>query len=100
MLRYVAAVALCGGGRRSALALDVPYLPQTEALCGGAAAAMVMRYWGARDVYPDDFAAARRSIGGRDPHVRARRRARGAAVDGVAGPGDGPAGARSVPAAR
>lgn len=26
--------------------LDVPYLPQTEALCGGAAAAMVMRYWG------------------------------------------------------
>jgi len=24
----------------------VPYLPQTEALCGGAAAAMVMRYWG------------------------------------------------------
>lgn len=24
----------------------VPYIPQTEALCGGAAAAMVMRYWG------------------------------------------------------
>jgi Peptidase_C39 like family len=36
--------------------LDVPYLPQSEALCGGAAAAMVMRYWGARDVYPDAFA--------------------------------------------
>jgi hypothetical protein len=26
--------------------LDVPYLSQTEALCGGAAAAMVLRYWG------------------------------------------------------
>jgi hypothetical protein len=28
--------------------VDVPYLPQTEALCGGAAAAMVFRYWGER----------------------------------------------------
>jgi hypothetical protein len=36
--------------------LDVPYLPQTELLCGGAAAAMVMRYWGTRDVYADAFA--------------------------------------------
>lgn len=35
--------------------LDVPYLPQTEALCGGASAAMVLRYWGERDVYPEDF---------------------------------------------
>lgn len=29
-----------------AIALDVPYLPQTEAMCGGAAVAMVFRYWG------------------------------------------------------
>jgi hypothetical protein len=36
--------------------LSVPYLPQSEALCGGAAAAMVMRYWGAEDVYADAFA--------------------------------------------
>ncbi len=35
--------------------LDVPYLPQSEALCGGAAAAMVMRFWGAGNVYADDF---------------------------------------------
>ena len=28
------------------LSLPVPYLPQTDALCGGAAAAMVFRYWG------------------------------------------------------
>jgi hypothetical protein len=26
--------------------LDVPYVPQSEALCGAAAAAMVFRYWG------------------------------------------------------
>lgn len=45
--------------------LEVPYLPQTEALCGGAAAAMVMRYWGARDVYPDIFTPlVDRSAGG------------------------------------
>ena len=25
--------------------LDVPYVSQTEALCGGAASAMVLRYW-------------------------------------------------------
>jgi hypothetical protein len=36
--------------------LDVPYLPQTVALCGGAAAAMVMRYWGAAGVYAETFA--------------------------------------------
>lgn len=36
--------------------LSVPYLPQSEALCGGAAAAMVMRYWGAEDIYADAFA--------------------------------------------
>jgi hypothetical protein len=29
-----------------ALSLVVPYLPQTEALCGGSVAAMVFRYWG------------------------------------------------------
>jgi hypothetical protein len=45
--------------------LNVPYVPQTEALCGGAAAAMVMRYWGARDVAAEDFAAlVERELGG------------------------------------
>lgn len=37
--------------------LDVPYLTQTEDLCGGAAVAMVMRYWGEREVFAEDFAA-------------------------------------------
>ena len=36
--------------------LDVPYLPQSESLCGGAAVAMVMRYWGTADVYAETFA--------------------------------------------
>lgn len=36
--------------------LDVPYLPQSEALCGGAAAAMVMRYWAGGSVHADAFA--------------------------------------------
>jgi len=36
--------------------LDVPYLAQTEDLCGGAAVAMVLRYWGESQVYPEDFA--------------------------------------------
>jgi hypothetical protein len=35
--------------------LDVPYLPQSELLCGGAAAAMVMRYWGERGIDADAF---------------------------------------------
>jgi hypothetical protein len=36
----------------------VPFLPQSEALCGGAALAMVLRYWGEPGVQPEDFAAA------------------------------------------
>jgi hypothetical protein len=35
--------------------LDVPYLPQSELLCGGAAVAMVERWWGRRGVYAEDF---------------------------------------------
>lgn len=36
--------------------LEVPYLTQTPALCGGAALAMVLRFWGDRDVFAEDFA--------------------------------------------
>jgi len=41
----------------SSLALDVPYLPQTDALCGGAAAAMVFRYWGDAHADVQEFAS-------------------------------------------
>jgi hypothetical protein len=37
--------------------LDVPYVSQSEALCGGAAAAMVLRYWGQRGITAGSFAA-------------------------------------------
>jgi Peptidase C39 family len=36
--------------------LNVPYLPQSESRCGGAAIAMLMRYWGATNVYAETFA--------------------------------------------
>ena len=45
------------GSPSSTAALDVPYLPQSELLCGGAALAMVERWWGRRGVYAEDFAA-------------------------------------------
>ena len=35
--------------------LDVPYLSQSELLCGGAAAAMVLRYWGERSITAESF---------------------------------------------
>jgi tetratricopeptide (TPR) repeat protein len=37
--------------------LDVPFVSQSERLCGGAAAAMVLRYWGERGVQAEDFAS-------------------------------------------
>ena len=37
--------------------LDVPYVPQSEALCGGAAVAMVMRYWGATGIHAESFSS-------------------------------------------
>jgi hypothetical protein len=36
--------------------LDVPFVPQSQALCGGAALAMVMRFWGEPAVLAEDFA--------------------------------------------
>ncbi len=39
----------------SARALNVPYVAQSEAMCGGAASAMVLRYWGERRVGAEDF---------------------------------------------
>ena len=50
---------------RPAGILDVPYIQQSEALCGGAAAAMVLRYWGETGVYAETFSSlVDRSAGG------------------------------------
>jgi hypothetical protein len=40
---------------QSLTVLDVPFIAQSELLCGGAAAAMVMRYWGERGVDAETF---------------------------------------------
>jgi hypothetical protein len=40
-----------------AAAIDVPFLPQTEALCGGAATAMVFRFWGDAHADVQEYAA-------------------------------------------
>jgi hypothetical protein len=50
---------------RDSLVLDVPFVPQGEALCGGAAAAMVLRYWGERGIDAADFTSlVEDSLGG------------------------------------
>ncbi len=46
-----------GPAAAATVVLEVPFVPQTSALCGGAAAAMVLRHWGRRDVFAEDFAA-------------------------------------------
>ena len=43
-------------GRVETRPLEVPYVAQSAALCGGAAAAMLERYWGRRQVFAEDFA--------------------------------------------
>ena len=50
------AVASAPGQSGTHALLDVPYVSQTPELCGGAALAMVLRYWGERGVFPQDFA--------------------------------------------
>lgn len=55
MLPLLFAAVLLQTAEQLTLPRGVPYLPQTEALCGGAAAAMVMRYWGG-DTRPEEFA--------------------------------------------
>ncbi|NOT25270.1 MAG: hypothetical protein HOP16_04120 [Acidobacteria bacterium] len=43
--------------QRQLTLLDVPYLSQSELLCGGAAAAMVLRYWGERGITAESFSS-------------------------------------------
>ena len=43
------------GRPQSLTLLEVPFIAQSELLCGGAAAAMVMRYWGERGIDAEAF---------------------------------------------
>src|SRR5262245_35447871 len=51
MLHAVVTAAL------SLASVSLPYVPQTDALCGGAAAAMVFRYWGDAHAGVEQFAS-------------------------------------------
>src|SRR5262245_23961868 len=51
----IASVVWADEPPRPGTVVDVPFVSQTEALCGGAAVAMVQRYWGAREVSAADF---------------------------------------------
>jgi hypothetical protein len=66
--RFVMAAALVAAATVCTAAdvtLEVPFVSQGEDLCGGAAAAMVLRYWGARGVDAEAFSAlVDRSAGG------------------------------------
>jgi hypothetical protein len=70
--------------------LDVPFIAQTEALCGGAAAAMVLRFWGERGLRAESFEhlVDRSAAGIRTTALVGDLRARGwrvTAVEGDAG---------------
>lgn len=67
--------------------LDVPFISQTEALCGGAAAAMVLRYWGERGVAAESFAhlVDRSAAGIRTTALIGELRGRGWNATGIAG---------------
>lgn len=57
--------SLSSGQEAPVAVIDVPFLAQTPELCGGAAAAMVLRYWGVPDVQAEDFSSlVDRSRGG------------------------------------
>lgn len=69
--------------------LDVPFISQSEALCGGAAAAMILRYWGARGLTAESFAPLvdRSAAGIRTEALIGDLRRRGWSATGARGTG-------------
>jgi hypothetical protein len=67
--------------------LDVPFISQSEALCGGAAAAMILRYWGERGLDAESFAhlVDRSAAGIRTAALIGDLRQRGWTATGIAG---------------
>src|SRR5687768_13235428 len=70
--------------------LDVPFISQSELLCGGAAAAMVLRYWGERAISAESFAhlVDRSAAGIRTDVLMGDLQRRGWDATGVAGRDD------------
>ena len=54
-LLALALIVPADSAAQSLTILDVPFVRQSELLCGGAAAAMVMRYWGERGIDAEAF---------------------------------------------
>ena len=67
--------------------LAVPFISQSEALCGGAAAAMLLRFWGEKDVAAESFAhlVDRSAAGIRTDALIGELRRRGWDATGIAG---------------
>ncbi|HKE83445.1 MAG TPA: papain-like cysteine protease family protein [Vicinamibacterales bacterium] len=90
---WVLLAALCvpANGRAQSAAplslLDVPFISQSELLCGGAAAAMVLRYWGERGIDASAFESLvdRRAGGIRAGALIDNLRSRGWSAVGLAG---------------
>jgi hypothetical protein len=80
-------LAAQGEGREPLALLDVPFISQSELLCGGAAAAMVLRYWGERGISAETFShlVDRSAAGIRTDVLVDELRRRGWSADG----GDG-----------
>lgn len=82
------------GGAQPLPLLDVPFISQSEALCGGAAAAMVLRYWGAQGLDAESFAPLvdRSAAGIRTDVLVTDLVRRGYTASGITGDGDAIAG--------
>ena len=76
-----------GEGPHPLSLLDVPFISQSEALCGGAAAAMVLRYWGEREITAETFAhlVDRSAAGIRTDVLTGELERRGWTARGIAG---------------
>src|SRR5262245_51740179 len=77
-------LAAQGEGREPLALLDVPFISQSELLCGGAAAAMVLRYWGERGISAETFShlVDRSAAGIRTDVLVGELRRRGWTADG------------------
>lgn len=76
-----------GDGPAPLSLIDVPFISQSEALCGGAAAAMVLRYWGERRLSAEAFAhlVDRSAAGIRTDALVEELRRRGWTASGIEG---------------
>lgn len=92
LLLFIALVMAAPADARQARGalLDVPYLAQPVRLCGGAALAMVLRYWGERGLSAESFShlVDRSAAGIRTDALVSELRSRGWMAAALAGSGE------------